>query len=161
MREIKFRMFSKKLSHMFYDQDNENESYLWDMKNNVTGGKIENDIDNIFMQYTGLKDKNNKEIYEGDIVKRQCVQCYFLHIVKFGEYQNSADFDSVDYLFGVGWYVEEYASYFDFRGELVISKHKKIEPLSHHGSNYKSPSPTGIEVIGNIYENPELLKKMK
>lgn len=78
----------------------------------------------IYMWSTGLKDKNKKEIYEGDIVKA-----------------NLRFFDIVD---------------------------QKCRVIFHNGSfglqygyllDYFKPLATwdDIEVIGNIYENPELL----
>lgn len=71
-------------------------------------------------QYTGLKDKNGKEIYEGDIVKTN-------------------DFYEC--------------------GELVFKgKTEVIENILDYINTVKSIDTTG-EVIGNIYENPELLKK--
>ncbi len=86
--------------------------------------------DMILMQYTGLKDKNGKEIYEGDIVKKEEWQppmefCgYTVFIVEFNEFA----FRYVPLKrFNTGWVVN------GFDTEL-------------------------IKVIGNIYENPELLK---
>lgn len=72
----------------------------------------------ILMQFTGLKDKNGKEVYEGDIVKTPA-------------------------LCGpVEWW-EPFAGWALF------------DPL-YRWSSFHEHSP--IEVIGNIYENPELLK---
>lgn len=81
------------------------------------------------VQYTGLKDKNGKEIYEGDIVTYPNRECF--GVVKFGEYE----FGSYDtYQRGLGFYIDSKNS-------------------SAQGCFTNVP----IEVIGNIYQNPELL----
>ena len=77
-------------------------------------------IDRVVMMSTGLKDINDTEIYEGDIIKNSYDEIY---TVKW---------------FDAGFYLEEkYNGGFDYH-EL------------HFGDNKK--------VIGNIYENPELLE---
>lgn len=78
------------------------------------------------MQYTGLKDKNGKEIYEGDIVLRD------------REENRAKDLAYVDFKFGA------------FRLRRVYGS----------GMTYTFGSTRftdKIEIIGNIYENPELL----
>lgn len=79
-----------------------------------------------FMQYTGLKDKNGVEIYEGDVVGlflgSQCTSVYW------------------DNDFG-GWGIVARPSSTSNMGEELLANHLGT-----------------CEVIGNIYENPELLK---
>ena len=65
MREIKFRAWDNDCEKMFFDITFENiinqaieYNTHWFLETNY-----------ILMQYTGLKDKNNKEIYENDIIK--------------------------------------------------------------------------------------------
>jgi len=103
-REIKFRIWDKELGMM-----------CWEDINNTPIKKIFQD--NILMQYTGLKDKQGKEIYEGDMVANKL---------------NPKGFE-------VKW--SKYGG-FDF---FCDGKN------SQDGRNWK--------IIGNIYENPKLLKK--
>ena len=77
MREIKFRAWDKNNKAMF------NEVAI--SKN----GKCAISQEDIFelMQYTGLKDKNGKEIYEGDIVNEKSIdKKYFTVIFKDGSF---------------------------------------------------------------------------
>ena len=85
----------------------------------------------ILMQYTGCRDKNGIEIYEGDVIK-----------------------DKYDKTWLVQWYV----------GAFVITN--KIPDSDGQTSTYSHFSNVSnhhfyFEVIGNIWENPELLEMVK
>jgi len=109
----------------------------------------------ILMQYTGLKDKNGKDIYEGDILspnKRYIEGKQFLIgvvQVKFGKYDDSEiDYGSV----GVGWYVTGYHGYKRSNGS--IDKYN----IGDNKSDWSIDSVLTWEIIGNIHTNPELLE---
>lgn len=98
-------------------------------------------------QYTGLKDKNGKEIYEGDIVT-------FKH-ERLVEREHSElilplDFDAIEYTRN---YAVEYANTPTHYGLRL--RNKKIWFMVHKMTLLMHDA----EVIGNIYQNPELLKE--
>lgn len=90
----------------------------------------------VLMQSTGLKDKNGVEIFEGDVVARND---RFPSVVKFGRWVYEEDFGAKAR--NVGFYID--SSYTDEEWLQSID----YEDIS---KNY--------EVIGNIYENLELLE---
>jgi hypothetical protein len=109
MREIKFRAWNKEgngyIRDLFYVGDG------WYEMNNL-----------VLEQYTGLCDKNGKEIYDGDIVRYP--DDAFLCTIEWNEYELS------------------------WQAELV----------QYDGCGYRINLDTELEIVGNIHENPELLK---
>ncbi len=106
MKNLKFRIWDKQLKQFLYKLP-EQHHLDWERFD--------------IQQFTGLLDKNGKEIYEGDIVKTNFRKI----VVEWGK-----DYD-VD-----GWY--QWAGY----------------DLGIYDDGYPEKD---FEVIGNIYENPELL----
>lgn len=123
-REIKFAFWHNQKKEMWGV-----DSIDWQLKEVCNGGDIASLDDGILLQYTGLKDKNGKKIFEGDILK---------HIPTF-----EANY-FVKNLTG-GFYLcpnnKDYGEYF---ASLFAGYDNKNQCNS-------------IEIIGNIYENPELI----
>ncbi len=85
----------------------------------------------VLEQYTGLKDKNGVEIYEGDILGDNAIVEWFTNLV----WDGGGSLHS-------GFYCKKWAEYWHEGDPIDMS--------FHTGFN-------GVEVIGNIHENPELL----
>ena len=137
MRPIKFRAWDKKANRMVFGCCNlvlSLDGYL----QFEYGGHIKdiNVNDNYeLMQFTGLKDKNGKEIYEGDIIR-------------YMDGKNMEVFYSTKGCY-VGWHLRRKPNH--GRMGMVIYglyDHSKY-PNAHE------------EVIGNVHENPELLEEKK
>jgi len=136
LREIKFRAFIKWLNIILEVQAidfNKKIVYCKNKKGNPNPCDFYKFDDVILMQCTEEKDKNGVEIYEGDIVADKKIDgsIYQKEEVKWGTYNVGCN-DEYDFYVNGAYVENEYM--------------------------YSSMIDGSCEVIGNIYENPELLK---
>ena len=136
MREIKYRMWNKKEKKMYQvgvlDFDY-NQIYMTGYLNYTKSSYLYEDIE--LMQFTGLYDKNGKEIYESDIVQIDKDVAKTFDIYSKG---------IINYLNGGFIVTKNDGSYETIRSALLV--------LGDLNNIFRG------KVIGNIYENPELLK---
>ncbi len=135
MREIKFRAWDKKDKDIMFsyipDDQPKREYIIAQLGVGYSGYKAENLV---IMQSTGLEDKNGEEIYEGDIIKHMDMH----HVVYY---------DCVVAMYIALPYYISYESFCESEG---------VDPTDHMLWDFMEP-----EVIGNIYENPEILREDK
>lgn len=123
MRKIKFRAWDiiNKKWHIWHQFTHTYDGEPYTIMQMGNG-----DTDLIYCQFTGLLDKNGKEIYEGDILLNHFrnQKLTVLWNPKIGDKGGGWDYEKIENDTNLTWQIE----------------------------------PENIEIIGNIYENPELLK---
>jgi len=135
-REIKFRVFDEFTKKMYYEVElvKKDDGYWWAWENGLLLNGSES-TRRFVMQYIELKDKNDKDIYEGDIVRVKNP-----HVRDFE--------DSNPTLRIIQWFEEEARfSFYWLDGTKQGS-----------GWSFCKNILSDSEIIGNIYENPKLLE---
>ena len=128
MREIKFRIWVKDRKAIFevisIDYVTKKVTYLLERVGHLLSIRDAKFNDVELMQYTGIKDKDNKKIYEGDIIFESFGEKYYKVIFENGSFKAEFNGDFDEYSFDL------------------------IDVVAQ-----------GCEIVGNIYENPELIKE--
>jgi uncharacterized phage protein (TIGR01671 family) len=131
MREIKFRGKSEVTGEWAYGyyQKLDGNHYI------KVGDYLNMIIPESVGEYTGLPDKNGKEIYEGDIL---------------GRWE-----DEAFVVWGMVKYCDDAECW--FTGSYYLSDKKGCATDWAYEDDAKPEGWQGLEVIGNVYEDPELL----
>ena len=131
MREIKFRAWDKETKNICEVRNIDFISEMVQIKYQANYGVRE--LENvILMQFTGLQDENGVDIYEGDIINLSYE--YF-----DGHFRDN-----------------EIVGKVYFEDSSFRMSYKKYDEIREW--RIDEPEILSIEVIGNIYENPELLE---
>ena len=130
MREIKFRAWVKEKKAIFevvlINYVTKKVTYLLERVGHLLSIRDAKFNDVELMQYTGLKDKNNKEIYEGDILFESFGERYYKVVFENGGFRA------------------------EFKGDFDEHSFDLIDVVAQ-----------GCEIVGNIYENPELMEEVR
>lgn len=140
-REIKFRAWDKENKAMRYGAEQAYNGH-WQMNDIQYFGQLINNPKYELMQFTGLLDKNGKEIYEGDVIGGTSYLYGY-------ELKNGRQFD----YFGV----VEWGAQADVGLCWMVSNKQGSWELRQTVHRNDIDYCTG-EIIGNIYENPEMLE---
>ena len=130
MREIKFRAWVKEKKAIFevilINYVTKKVTYLLERVGHLLSIRDAKFNDVELMQYTGIKDKDNKKIYEGDILFESFGEKYYKVIFENGGFRAEFEGDFDEYSFDL------------------------IDVVAQ-----------GCEIVGNIYENSELIKEVR
>ena len=128
MREIKFRAWHSEMERMYYGK-------LDDMQwRSEVSAVTKSDIDENYssfnvMQFTGLKDKNGKEIYEGDVVEYETYN---------GKFIGKIVFEAGMFIMACDKFADSYKALSDFSNSEEWCEE--------------------LEILGDVHQNPDLLE---
>lgn len=141
-REIKFRIWDVENKEMLKVQELDFEPTFYGGRIAIRPDQYSDYFDTedmILMQYTGLHDENGKEIYEGDIIE-------FSYDVFTGNFDTKVGRGTIEFIDGA-FYIKP----FEIEGRKVKDTDNEEWFLLY------TVNTDTLEVIGNIYDNPELL----
>lgn len=146
MRDLLFRVWHEgKMQgvtitddHLVCVREDNNDSVIIGNACSGYGSGLLKKYDSPVMQYTGIKDEHQNEVFEGDILRLSNNHEY-TYVVKHGNYFECQN-GKLDAPECFGFYLLK----LDDMGKTYNIKYAFLEDM---------------EIIGNIYENPELIKK--
>ena len=137
MKESRFRVFNKKTNKWIYGPGEEvnlfGEVIL--LCEFMRGVGLQELNDCVVLQYTGLKDKNSREIYEGDLIN------FTLYGIPHGP--EAEDIKNAEV-----WYDEQYACF-------CFGRYRTNDNFGYHYDMSDRIRPKSIEVVGNIFDKKD------
>jgi uncharacterized phage protein (TIGR01671 family) len=146
MREFKFRGISKKTGKWIHGYYLKNRGVDFIAPDEFAGDKTWEDYEVIpetVGQFSGLLDKNGKEIYEGDIVRKKEIGGYGYEYIGVVRYYDN------DCRFGIDLTATD-----KFSKRVLFTDGEVRENDGYCTITYTLE----YEVLGNVFDNPELLK---
>ena len=134
-RKLKFRIWDKLTESFIYCEDDNQQHFILDLNGNFHNLQNGSGGDEyVVQQYTGLTDANDNPICEGDILIQ--------NFIKSGSIPVTGVIGQVIYEVDQGAYIFQW---------------KRNGPNQHH-TNLNCDVAFQSVIVGNIFENPELLK---
>ncbi len=153
MREYKYRAWYKELKKIIVVQhiDFILETVVFVDTDNMDLA-VANSKDIELMQFTGGYDDNKAEIYIGDIIFSENEDGFCIFLAEYGEYEKMPET-----IFGA--YYLKPLKHFDFLYEK--EEWSENDKTTTEFVNKYNPDHKSFVIIGNKYENPELLEEIK
>jgi len=145
-RDIQFRAWDKEANQMYPNIQNHVNDKVF-----AFGYMIKEDSRFKVMQYTGIKDKNGVEIYEGDILEWDHV--YSGRIWGKEPFKDPSKKQKAE----VSWRGGKFMIGYEWNIDIAGNKYSYSEHQENHSMQWAN-TVENFEVIGNIHENPELIK---
>lgn len=151
-RKIKFRVWYSKENKMYYPKFYafENDTITWDWN----GGDFAK-YSRFYQQFTGILDNQGKELYEEDIVS--VYDPYNIFVVKFGKVIR----DVLLYNHKTTFSHKKNYNKLELNSFYFESIYDKKAYFSITENEFGENDLKGTKIIGNTFENPELLKQLQ
>lgn len=138
MREIKFRAWNKTYNDMEMNVQDVSRKRIIGETACESFQEVVESWEFEVMEYTGIKDDNQVEIYEGDVIECTENTITYKAVVRFGEYEQDGSSGEYEPIACIGFYADAITLFNDYATSLL--------------------SFDKIKIIGNVWQNPGLIE---